>query len=92
MKNSGTQNNDSQIQPSTPSFEDAMHELELIVAKLEDGQTSLDESISFVKRGQELAALCEQTLAQAELTLSTLVATSEGELVEQELDWDGESE
>jgi exodeoxyribonuclease VII small subunit len=77
-------------EPSTPSFEDAMRELENIVSKLEDGQTSLDESISLVRRGQELAARCEQTLNEAELTLSTLVATDEGELVEEELDRDGE--
>jgi len=75
---------------STPSFEDAMSELEEIVGKLENGSAPLDESIALVQRGQQLAALCDQTLKDAELTLSTLIATDEGELVEEELDWDDE--
>ena len=83
-------NNGTQASVSTPSFEDAMRQLEEIVAALENGSTSLDESIALVRRGQELAASCDETLKQAELTLSTLVATSDGELVEQELDWDSE--
>lgn len=77
---------------NTPSFEDAMRELEEIVAALEDGSAPLDRSITLVQRGQHLAAQCDETLKQAELTLSTLVATDEGELVEQELDWEGEEE
>ena len=79
-----------ETQESTPSFEEAMSELEEIVATLEDGTAPLDESIALVRRGQERAAQCDETLKQAELTLSTLVATDEGELVEEELDWDGE--
>jgi exodeoxyribonuclease VII small subunit len=76
--------------PNTLSFEAAMRELEEIVATLEDGSAPLDKSIALVQRGHELAALCDETLKLAELTLSTLVATDEGELVEEELDWDGE--
>ena len=80
----------SATQTSTLSFEDAMRELEAIVAQLEDGAPSLDEAISLVKRGQELALQCEQILNDAELALSTLVATGDGELVEEEMDWDGD--
>ena len=69
-----------------------MRELEEIVAALEDGSAPLDESIALVQRGQELAAQCDETLKQAELTLSTLIATDEGELVEEELDWDEDEE
>jgi exodeoxyribonuclease VII small subunit len=77
---------------STPhiSFEDAMQELEEIVSKLENGSAPLDESIALVQRGQQLAAHCDQTLKDAELTLSTLIATDQGELVEEELDWEDE--
>lgn len=78
--------NGAQTETST-SFEEAMRELEEIVASLENGSASLDESIALVKRGQELATLCEKTLQQAELTISTLIATDEGELVEQEVRW-----
>ena len=82
--------NSNPPEQSTSSFEDAMRELEEIVAALEDGSAPLDQSISLVKRGQELAARCDQTLKEAELTLSTLIATDEGELVEEELDWEDE--
>jgi exodeoxyribonuclease VII small subunit len=73
---------------TTLSFEEAMRELEEVVAALEDGNVPLDQSIDLVRRGQELAAACDATLQQAELTLKTLVATPDGELVEEPLDWD----
>jgi exodeoxyribonuclease VII small subunit len=75
---------------ASPSFEDAMIELETIVSALESGSVSLDQSLALVRRGQELATLCDATLQQAELTLSTLVATDEGELIEQGIEWENE--
>ena len=75
---------------STPSFEDAMQELEEIVETLEDGQAPLGNSLKLVQRGRQLSELCAQMLSEAELTLSQLSANSEGELVEEELEWDSE--
>lgn len=72
------------------SFEDATRELEEIVQALEDGQVPLGESLRLVQRGRELSDACAQMLDEAELTLSQLAATPDGELVEEELDWDGE--
>lgn len=72
---------------STPSFEDAMQELADIVETLEDGQAPLGDSLKLVQRGRELSELCAQMLQEAELTLSRLAATPDGELVEEELDW-----
>lgn len=76
--------------PPAIAFEDALSELEDIVTTLESGSASLDQSLALVKRGQELASLCDATLNEAELTLSTLAATEEGELVEEELEWEAE--
>ena len=39
----------------TLSFEDALNELESVVAKLESGKLSLEESISLYHRGQQLS-------------------------------------
>ena len=75
---------------STPSFEDAMQELSEIVETLEDGQAPLGQSLQLVQRGRELSEVCAQMLSDAELTLSQLSATSDGELVEEELDWESE--
>ena len=70
------------------SFEDTTSELEEIVRALEDGKVPLGESLKLVQRGRELSDACAQMLDEAELTLSQLAATPEGELVEEELDWD----
>ena len=72
------------------SFEDATRELEEIVQALENGHVPLGESLKLVQRGRELSDACAQMLDQAELTLSQLAATEEGELIEEPLDWDEE--
>ncbi len=70
------------------SFEDATRELEEIVQALENGHVPLGESLKLVQRGRKLSDACAQMLDAAELTLSQLAATEEGELVEEELNWD----
>jgi exodeoxyribonuclease VII small subunit len=46
----------------TPSFEELSGELESIVAKLEAGDLSLDESLALFERGTELAKKCTEML------------------------------
>jgi exodeoxyribonuclease VII small subunit len=48
------------------TFEDAIRELEAVVAKLERGDVALDESIALYERGAALRARCEKKLAEAE--------------------------
>jgi exodeoxyribonuclease VII small subunit len=55
-----------------PSFEDALAELEDIVARLETGDLTLEESLATFERGQQLAALCNSVLDQAELRLEQI--------------------
>ena len=56
------------------TFEEARAELEQIVRKLEDGQTSLDESLKLWERGEQLHALCLARLNQAEQRVDELLA------------------
>jgi exodeoxyribonuclease VII small subunit len=54
------------------SFEDALAELEDIVARLEAGELTLEESLALFERGQRLAGLCHAALDRAELRLEEL--------------------
>jgi exodeoxyribonuclease VII small subunit len=56
------------------SFEAAMAELEKIVAGMESGQLSLDQSLAAHKRGLELAQFCQAKLAQAQQQVQILEA------------------
>lgn len=48
------------------SFEDALAELEAIVARLETGRSSLDEAIAAYERGARLKRHCEAKLREAQ--------------------------
>lgn len=49
---------------TTPSYEEALSELETIVASIEDGQLPIDQLTPRLTRAQELLALCKQQLEQ----------------------------
>ena len=55
-----------------PSFEKALAELESIVAKMEDGGLSLEQSLAAHKRGLELARLCRERLDAAQQQVRVL--------------------
>jgi exodeoxyribonuclease VII small subunit len=59
------------------SFEQAFEELEETVAKLEDGELSLEASLALFERGQQLSAYCSRLLEQAELKVTQLVSSDE---------------
>ena len=61
------------------SFEQALAELEQIVAKLESGQAPLEQSIEMYERGAALKAHCETRLEAARLRVEKVVTgNSEG--------------
>jgi exodeoxyribonuclease VII small subunit len=64
----------------SPSFEELSGELESIVAKLEAGDLSLDESLALFERGTELAKKCTEMLDKAELRIKELVPQANDEL------------
>lgn len=49
------------------TYEQALTELEEIVAKLEGGENPLQESMQLYERGQALVKRCSQLLEEAEL-------------------------
>lgn len=52
-----------------PSYEQARDELAKIVAKLEAGGTSLEDSIALWERGEELTRICNEWLDKAKARL-----------------------
>ena len=66
------------------TFEQAMAELEEIVKKLEKGELTLDESISFFRRGVELTKYCSKELDEAERSITMLIEGENG-VTEKEL-------
>ncbi len=57
------------------SYEQALAELESIVAALETNDHALDKSLALFERGQELARYCAGLLDQAELKVQQLSGT-----------------
>jgi exodeoxyribonuclease VII small subunit len=55
-----------------PSFEKALAELERIVAQMESGNLSLEQSLAAHKRGLELARFCQGKLEAAQQQVKVL--------------------
>ena len=60
------------------SFEQAMKELEDVVAKLENGQVPLEDSIKLYEMGNDLKKHCEQKLKEAEVKVSQITFSNDG--------------
>ncbi len=54
------------------SFEAALQELQALVAKLESGDETLEDSLKSFERGVALVRVCEQRLSAAEVRVSQL--------------------
>ena len=64
-------------EPAALNFEQALAELEKIVARMESGELSLEQSLATHKRGLELARFCQQKLEAAQQQVKVL----EGEVL-----------
>lgn len=62
----------------SPSFEEALAELEQIVRDLEDGTTTLEESLARYERGVGLLKGCYAQLQAAEQKIALLAGLDEG--------------
>jgi exodeoxyribonuclease VII small subunit len=60
------------------SFEDALKQLEAIVARLESGDAALDESITLYTKGDALRAQCEKRLKDAQARIEKITLGSDG--------------
>lgn len=58
--------------PKAPGYESAMVELEQIVADMEAGKLSLEDSLAAYKRGAELLAFCRSRLEDAQQQVRVL--------------------
>jgi exodeoxyribonuclease VII small subunit len=59
---------------SEPTYEQARTELREIVAKLESGGQSLEESLALWERGEQLADICQRWLDGASARLDSAIA------------------
>ena len=68
------------------SFASALKELETIVARLEQGEVDLEDSIALYERGQALKSHCETKLKSAESRLEKIVQGAGGPAIGERLD------
>ncbi len=61
------------------TFEDAIRELEQVVAKLERGDVALDDSIALYERGAALKKRCEAKLSEAEEKVARITTGADGQ-------------
>lgn len=67
------------------SFEEAIEELEKIVKDLENGELSLDESISKFQKGIEISSYCNNIIEEAEKKI-VLITQKDKIIKEEEFD------
>ena len=72
------------------TFEAAMARLEEIVADLESGKLSLEESLKKFEEGITLGKTCRDFLDRADLRIRTLTAAADADDSAVEVDQDGE--
>ncbi len=62
-----------------PAFESALTELEQLVEQMEQGELSLEQSLSLFERGVALTRTCQQALEDAEQKVQILLKDSDGQ-------------
>lgn len=65
-------------QESGPTYEEAVKQLEAIVARLETGDLSLDESLTLFEQGTGLAKTCLDQLNAVERQITQLIERADG--------------
>jgi exodeoxyribonuclease VII small subunit len=68
------------IQPPPKSFEEALSELERILAAIEGGEVPLEESLLSYERGNFLIQYCRGVLGAAEKQIELLSKSPDGEV------------
>ena len=66
------------------TYEDAKRELTEIVAKLQAGNLTLDQSVVLFTRGTELAGFCMSKLDETERRITKVTALSDKEITEED--------
>lgn len=68
---------DTDTPDDEPGYEQAREELAAVVAKLEAGGLSLEDSLALWERGESLARTCERHLAGARERVETVLREAE---------------
>lgn len=72
------------VKGKEPSFEDALKGLEAIVARLESGETPLEETIRLFEEGMKLSEICQKRLDEADRKIELLLRKPSGVVRETE--------
>lgn len=83
--------NETPAKPPAPeklSFEDALRELEGIVASLERGEVSLEDAIAAFERGTELKSHCQARLEEARMKVEKIKVPATGGAPDSASDFD----
>lgn len=62
----------------TTNFEETMKQLEVIASELENGELTLDESVSKFEQGMKLSKACSDMLEEAERRITILLKKDNG--------------
>jgi exodeoxyribonuclease VII small subunit len=73
-------------------FETSLAELEEIVAKLEDGDMPLEQSLELFEKGIKLSRECRERLSNAERRIEVLMKEADGSLSTREFEPDNINE
>ncbi|WP_144822543.1 exodeoxyribonuclease VII small subunit [Marinobacter piscensis] len=65
---------------SIADFEKSLDELETLVRNLEQGELSLEQSLTAFERGVKLTRACQQALKNAEQRVEQLIQNEDGTL------------
>lgn len=65
----------------TDNFENSLSELEKVIAKLQNSEVSLEESIALFEKGVKLSENCRKILTDAETKILNL-SDAEGEKID----------
>lgn len=79
-------NSDNSLAAEQLTFEQALAELEAIVAAMERGEVPLAESLQKYERGVQMIKRCRSLLGQAEKKIELLAESDKGEPVTEPLD------
>ncbi len=67
-------------QPPPKNYEEAVQELQQIIAEIERGEIGLEDTLARYERGHFLLQFCQQTLSAAEKQIELITRAPGGEL------------
>lgn len=71
---------------SVKTFEESIKELEDVVARLERGDVTLDESLTLFEKGIKLSKYCQTKLDEAEKKVKILTDDGSGNMIEKDFE------